>query len=313
MFRFTKSYKRLLKVGGATLVVAFGIIPAWAQNNATPTNSQPQENSLLAPPTTPGQSSNVQGNNQAAVLTQPANNGQPSKDVFMQPNQAQADQNMQQYQVNRPQTPAPPQPPQRNDQSSNINQSSNQRPQLGVYVVPTNGAGVRINSITSGTAADAAGLKPGDIVLGMNGRTVATPDDVINGIQQMRVGDQVELRIWRNGQEQNISATLQPMREAPIAVESVPSGSYIEGGVVPNMTNSYSTGPVRRYYSSPGRYYSNYGGYYGNGYYGNNFYGNGYYGRGYGGSYIGTPGLGYYRSPWGGQGVRVGSFGFGWR
>jgi hypothetical protein len=282
------------------MALLFGVSQAWAQNETTRGGSaQPNESSVLLPPPTPPQAGQAaqgqaQTNVQAQGNTQPANNTQISGQYLQPSGQAQQQANQGQM--------TPPQPPRTDDQSAR----PMGRAQLGVYVVPTDGAGVRINSVTSGTAADTAGLKPGDIVLAMNGQSVTNPQDVIEGIRAMNVGDTVELRIWRNGQEQDITATLQEMRGEPIVEYGGPVNEYSTFSYDPVVRRNYP-GTVRRYYNYyPGGYYSypryGYSGGYGYPY-------GGYYG---GGAYYGTPGFGYYNGPWG-QGVRIGSFGFGWR
>jgi hypothetical protein len=292
------------------MALLFGVSQAWAQNETTPGSSaQPNESSVLLPPPTPPQAGQAaQGQAQANAqmpgnTQQPANSAQ-SSGQYLQPS-GQVPQQANQQQANQGQMTTP-EPPRIDDQSSQSSARPIARAQLGVFVVPTDGAGVRINSVTSGTAADTAGLKPGDIVLAMNGQSVTNPHDVIEGIRAMNVGDAVELRIWRNGQEQNITATLQEMRGEPIVEYGGPVNEYSTFSYDP-VVRRYYPGTVRRYYNNyPGGYYSypryGYGNYYGNPY-------GGYYGAG---AYYGTPGFGYYNGPWG-QGVRIGSFGFGWR
>ena len=232
----------------------------------------------MIPPQTPAVSAQ-----QGQVNTQQGQLPQPNQDAGRQPL-------------------TPPQPPQGAGANGQITTGS---AQLGVFVVPTDGAGVRISSVTPGTAADAAGLEPGDVILSLNGKLVRSPQDVIAAVRQSRVGDQVELRVWRDGNESTIVAALQEMQATSASVEyGAPSSGYgyIEG--YGGSSDVYGSVPlVQRYYGYyPGSY---------------NYPYNGYYGRSYrwgypAGAYYGTPGFGYYRSPWG-QGVRIGSFGFGWR
>jgi membrane-associated protease RseP (regulator of RpoE activity) len=283
---------QILKLGGLAAAILFTATQVWAQNDAAPAGTaQANETSVLLPPPTPPQA-------------EQSNPAQPSKEAFMQPSapqQPSAQATPGQVNPGQPTVLPQPQPP-RNDMTNQTDARSLGRAQLGVNLVPTDGAGVRISAVMQGTAAEAAGLRPGDIVLAMNGQPAVNPQDVIGRIRAMNVGDAVELRIWRNGVEQTVNATLGEMRSAPLQTEySLPASGYLESGVQPYY---YPSGRVyRRYYGYyPGTYIAPYG------YYGRSYY----YGYPFGGMYYGTPRFGYYNSPWG-QGVRIGSFGFGWR
>jgi membrane-associated protease RseP (regulator of RpoE activity) len=178
------------------------------------------------------------------------------------------------------------------------------RAQLGVYLVSTSGAGVRVASVTSGTAAAAADVRPGDVILAINGENVAAPADAIERIRRMAPGQSVDLQIWRSGQEFTATAMLQPTRVATI--ENV----FYESSPDEYVTEVRG----RRYYYYPRRTYSYYSpGVYGYDYYARPFAPNVYYYRyPYSYEYYGTPRYGYYSSPWG-AGVQIGPFGFRWR
>lgn len=80
---------------------------------------------------------------------------------------------------------------------------------LGVGLEPGDG-GVRIMQVLPGTAAAQAGLKVGDLIISLNGKMVAVPEDFIGGVQKLKVGDQVTLKIRREKEkpELEIKATL---------------------------------------------------------------------------------------------------------
>jgi regulator of sigma E protease len=59
-------------------------------------------------------------------------------------------------------------------------------------VIPTG-----INSVLPGSPADMAGLKPGDRIISINGKTVATSQDITQAIQSSR--DKVIIEVDRNG------------------------------------------------------------------------------------------------------------------
>ncbi|MCC6547805.1 PDZ domain-containing protein [Candidatus Sumerlaeota bacterium] len=69
--------------------------------------------------------------------------------------------------------------------------------------------GAQIKGVTPNSAAEEAGLKEGDLVIGLNGKEILTSDDLSSRIAKMAVGDKVELKILRDEKEQTISATLK--------------------------------------------------------------------------------------------------------
>lgn len=69
--------------------------------------------------------------------------------------------------------------------------------------------GARIQEINSGSAADKAGLKQGDIITKIDGKPVKGSLSLVGFVRQYAVGDTVELTVVRNGSEKKIPVTLQ--------------------------------------------------------------------------------------------------------
>jgi putative serine protease PepD len=91
------------------------------------------------------------------------------------------------------------------------------RPYLGVSTSPSlNGRGAVVQEVTAGGPAQQAGIKAnstplaedGDVIVGIDGRTVAEPDDVAQAIEGKRPGDKVSVRVLRGGSETDIEVTL---------------------------------------------------------------------------------------------------------
>jgi len=83
-------------------------------------------------------------------------------------------------------------------------------PQLGVEVTTAdNNAGALVRTVSSGTAADKAGIKAGDVITAFDGTAVHTSDDLINDVQGSDVNKTVTITISRGGQSMNVNATLQ--------------------------------------------------------------------------------------------------------
>ncbi len=68
---------------------------------------------------------------------------------------------------------------------------------LGVELAPSSTGGALISGIVAGGPADAAALHPGDVILGLNGRSVASSQEVNNAISALSPGQTVSVRVQR--------------------------------------------------------------------------------------------------------------------
>jgi S1-C subfamily serine protease len=68
--------------------------------------------------------------------------------------------------------------------------------------------GLLIAEVAPGSPAAAAGLQQGDIVIKVNGQDVTDSSALAAMIRDMKPGDQVQVTVDRNGQEQTITVTL---------------------------------------------------------------------------------------------------------
>jgi len=74
---------------------------------------------------------------------------------------------------------------------------------------PTSGrGGALIQDVAPGTPAADAGLQVGDLVVELDGQVVTGRDDLIGRIRDHQPGDQVTLKVVRDGKEQTVTATL---------------------------------------------------------------------------------------------------------
>ncbi len=69
-------------------------------------------------------------------------------------------------------------------------------------------SGLLIAEVAPNSPAAAAGLQQGDIILKVNGQDVTDSANLATTIRGMKPGDQVQLTIDRNGQEQTVTVTL---------------------------------------------------------------------------------------------------------
>jgi S1-C subfamily serine protease len=71
------------------------------------------------------------------------------------------------------------------------------------------GSGVLITAVTSGSPADEAGLKAGDVIAKLDNEDIRTADDLVSAIGSHQIGDQVEIVYYRGSMQQVASATLK--------------------------------------------------------------------------------------------------------
>ncbi len=77
----------------------------------------------------------------------------------------------------------------------------------GVRIAATGSAGAP--SVTPGGPADRAGLKPGDIILELDGKPMTDPDQLVVAIRAHSVGDRVTLTVRHNGTDRQVTLTLR--------------------------------------------------------------------------------------------------------
>lgn len=68
--------------------------------------------------------------------------------------------------------------------------------------------GVFVTEVVAGSAASAAGIEVGDVIVEVDGQPVRSSSDVANIIRSLGPGDTVTMRVIRNGEELEFSAVL---------------------------------------------------------------------------------------------------------
>jgi serine protease Do/serine protease DegQ len=74
--------------------------------------------------------------------------------------------------------------------------------------------GAVVAEVTPGSAAERAGLQPGDVIVALDGAPVRGASALRNKIGILRIGDTVRLSVLRNGREQTLEAEIQAPAEA---------------------------------------------------------------------------------------------------
>jgi serine protease Do len=74
--------------------------------------------------------------------------------------------------------------------------------------------GAYIVEVIEGSPADKAGIKEGDIITKIDGQLVREKDGgLAKLIAQKKIGETVRLTIWRDGEQKEVSATLEEFKE----------------------------------------------------------------------------------------------------
>ena len=93
------------------------------------------------------------------------------------------------------------------------------RPWLGVSVFTVNpiiqyqyglsvGKGALVAEVVAGSPAEKAGLKPNDIITGVEDKEINTSEDLLSAIQSSKAGNQVKITYFRGSEQKTTQATL---------------------------------------------------------------------------------------------------------
>jgi len=81
--------------------------------------------------------------------------------------------------------------------------------QLGTYFGAPNGTGILVREVRSGTAAEKAGLKAGDVIVKVNGSPVGSLSELRQQLRDKSDEKTVSLGILRKGSEINVPVTIE--------------------------------------------------------------------------------------------------------
>jgi hypothetical protein len=89
------------------------------------------------------------------------------------------------------------------------NASGRPRPSLGTIPdMADEPGGVRLTGVRTGSPADSAGLRAGDILIGLGTHAIANLEDFQNALMSYQAGDRVEVRYKRGDQTLSVTVTL---------------------------------------------------------------------------------------------------------
>ncbi|WP_185983110.1 Do family serine endopeptidase [Aureimonas mangrovi] len=119
---------------------------------------------------------------------------------------------------------------------------------LGVQIAPVtediaeavgleNDQGAIVTLPETNTPASDAGIRTGDVITQVNGRDVATPRELSRTIAAFAPGSEIEIGLWRNGEEQTVTVTLGDLSSLDESASANRSGG---GQQVPTDPSSLS-------------------------------------------------------------------------
>jgi len=85
-------------------------------------------------------------------------------------------------------------------------------------------SGVMIQELVAGGAAEEAGLRPGDVILSVDGRPVNAPNELQSYVAQRRPGDPVTLKVFREGKTFEKKVGLKARQEEQVAENAANPG-----------------------------------------------------------------------------------------
>src|SRR6185295_820135 len=87
----------------------------------------------------------------------------------------------------------------------------------------TNTQGVLVSQVTEGSAAQKAGIKPGDVITSINGQTIKSNSELRNAIGLARVGDQLDVALVRDRKPLHVTAIITDLPTLKVGESAKPS------------------------------------------------------------------------------------------
>ncbi|QTN32859.1 trypsin-like peptidase domain-containing protein [Akkermansiaceae bacterium] len=84
--------------------------------------------------------------------------------------------------------------------------------------------GSAVLSITPGSPAEGAGLRPDDVVVSYGGQVIKDTAQLISLVQRSAIGEKVTMVAWRKGELVTLEATITEATTAPVYTELAPGG-----------------------------------------------------------------------------------------
>jgi S1-C subfamily serine protease len=92
--------------------------------------------------------------------------------------------------------------------------------------------GVLVSQVTEGSAAQKAGIKPGDVITSINGQTIKSNTELRNAIGLARIGDKLDVALIRDRKPLHVTAVIT---EVPVTSSATPRSGPAPGNDASSM------------------------------------------------------------------------------
>jgi len=90
--------------------------------------------------------------------------------------------------------------------------------------------GALVSTVEPGGPAEKAGLQPGDVILGFNGKKIEQSSELPPVVAQTKPGTKSELEVWRGGKKQTLGVAVGEMKNEQVARGGSAKPDGEEGG-----------------------------------------------------------------------------------
>jgi len=90
--------------------------------------------------------------------------------------------------------------------------------------------GALVSTVESGSPAEKAGIKPGDVIMSFNGKPIETASSLPPLVAQTKPGGKAEVDVWRGGKKQTLGVTVGEMKNEKAARAGEKPGAVPDGG-----------------------------------------------------------------------------------
>jgi serine protease Do len=101
-------------------------------------------------------------------------------------------------------------------------------------------AGVLVAEVYPGSAADRAGLRPGDVILSVDGTEISDPQALGYRLSLHALGERAILTVRRRGETVTLRLPVEPAPETPADVTRLERGSALDGAVIANLSPAFN-------------------------------------------------------------------------
>ncbi|HEU0108860.1 MAG TPA: Do family serine endopeptidase [Vicinamibacteria bacterium] len=91
--------------------------------------------------------------------------------------------------------------------------------------------GALVSAVSEGSPAEKAGVKRGDVIVGIDGQAVKDSNSLRNSVSRLKPGSTVSLTVWRAGQERQVSVRLAEMPRTAKDDSSAPAERGTRGAL----------------------------------------------------------------------------------